>query len=103
MIQYAQYIETYDKLFRLKLNDSWEDIYNEIKTILISKYNVNTTELVNSLLEAIRFNYRCILLYTRIFNKLLSEYSFSPSAIQNIIESLHSIHVDVKLNADNVY
>ncbi|EAX87695.1 hypothetical protein TVAG_367070 [Trichomonas vaginalis G3] len=86
--KYRDFIETYEKLYQMKADESIEVIFNCINLVLINKYKIPPRQIIFSIIRAIHYNYRCMEQYVIILNKIVSKYSLICKYLLNdIIEN----------------
>lgn len=78
--QYNDFITVFDKLFHIKSDESLEDTYNLMLSI-ISKYNLRLTIVITAIFAAIRCNYQSCEQYIKILNHILATFSNSNSKL----------------------
>lgn len=77
--KYDDFIKANERLAHLKPDESIEEIFNLITSVLIDKYKMAFKELILVILIAIRFNYRSIKSYIKILNQIITKYSLDYS------------------------
>ncbi|EAX82962.1 hypothetical protein TVAG_107240 [Trichomonas vaginalis G3] len=68
--QYADFIEAFEKLFRLESNESVEEMCNIITNVLFSKYKLSIKQLTKIIIMAIQYNYASGENYIRILKHI---------------------------------
>ncbi|EAX96081.1 hypothetical protein TVAG_063840 [Trichomonas vaginalis G3] len=101
--QYEEFIGAYEKIFHIKSDESIEDVYNLVITVLISKYQVRISDLILSLAVAIKYNYRSIDIYVQILNKILTKYSITRLPDDPLTDYLAHCNLELVRDADNIF
>ncbi|EAY23422.1 hypothetical protein TVAG_070860 [Trichomonas vaginalis G3] len=81
--KYNDFIDTYERLYHLNSSESHNEILNSMIDCLVNKYNISKYLLIKSLLTAIKFNYKSIVLYSIILNQILTKFSIPSSYVLN--------------------
>ncbi|EAY05709.1 hypothetical protein TVAG_005530 [Trichomonas vaginalis G3] len=79
-------IVTYDKLYHIKSNESIDEVFALIEKVLISKYKTSSINIVLTILEAIRYNYRSINIYIDLLKRIITKYPI-PSLPKEQVET----------------
>ncbi|EAY11761.1 ankyrin repeat protein, putative [Trichomonas vaginalis G3] len=101
--QYEEYIETYERLFHIKSNESIEDTMNMITNVLISKYQIRIPDLILSLMTAIQYNSRSIDIYVKIINQILSKYTNTEVKTTNFDDLINYTLLTLIKNENKIY
>ncbi|EAX96249.1 hypothetical protein TVAG_205350 [Trichomonas vaginalis G3] len=68
--KYEDFIGALEKLFRIKSNESIEDMCNIINKVLISKYQLTKTQLMMIITKAFQYNYSSGEIYVKILKNI---------------------------------
>ena len=83
--KYDDFINTYDTLNHLQPNESIEEFFQQIETILIKKYKVSVNVIIRNLVNACKWNYRSIDSYIKILNLLFNKYSLTTAEVTKFL------------------
>ncbi|EAY05707.1 hypothetical protein TVAG_005510 [Trichomonas vaginalis G3] len=79
-------IAAYDKRYHMKSNESIDEVFALIEKVLISKYKTPSINIVLTILEAIRYNYRSINIYIDLLKRIITKYPI-PSLPKEQVET----------------
>ena len=85
---YEDFINTYDKLYHIKTDESFDEVFNMICSTILGKYQLSTRKVITSIINAIKYNYRSINVYIPIINMILEKYTFDFSKIQEYFDGI---------------
>ncbi|EAY12912.1 hypothetical protein TVAG_430790 [Trichomonas vaginalis G3] len=88
---YSDFIGAFEKLFRIKSNESVEDMCNIITNVLISKYQITKSQLTDIILKAIEYNYASGENYIKILNNIGFENKNLPELTSPLESSVEYI------------
>ncbi|EAY09520.1 ankyrin repeat protein, putative [Trichomonas vaginalis G3] len=79
--QNEEFMKAYYKLYHISPSDSLEEILEMINTVLVKNFKVPFSQIIVSIIHAIKYNYRSINLYIKIFNQFCMMHSIEKSLI----------------------
>lgn len=79
--KYDDFITTYEKLFHIQENESIDEVFNLIKTVLVEKYKSPILKIIKNIINSMFYNYRELGQYVELANRIFKEYSLITSTI----------------------
>ncbi|EAX90587.1 hypothetical protein TVAG_221300 [Trichomonas vaginalis G3] len=98
--KYDDFIEAYNNLYHIQSDESVEESFNLITTILISKYQLDLYALIMSLFVAVKCNYRSAKLYAKILNQICAKYSITSLPFKSL--KTEALSVNLNINSSDI-